>query len=297
MRLPLTERLERSFAARASDFPAQTRALLLAGAANDTESLREALNAASVVSATEVTISDLSPAVDARLVEVHDARLRFRHPLMRSAIIQAASVSDLRAAHAALASGLGAQPDRHVWHLSASTVGADETVAAQLDDLASRAQRRGAAATAAAALERAAQLSEDENAQAIRLLRSGELAFQLGRHDDVQRLLKAAEPLARGHEDVGRIALIREMTEAGRPRDAVRLRSTVDSAEQLYSLGHRQWLSICFGLQPPLATGPIQTFKRAKSCCQRSTGCSFPTMTRGALSSWRQPGPSSTAPQ
>jgi DNA-binding CsgD family transcriptional regulator/tetratricopeptide (TPR) repeat protein len=263
--LPLTQRLERSFASRASDLDPETRALLLAAAVNDTDSVSEALSAASVLSGTRVVLGDLCPAVDARLVDIDNSCLRFRHTLMRSAVRQAASVSEVRAAHAALASVLTGQPDRKVWHLAASTTGVNETVAAELDAAATRAQRRGSVATAAAALERAAQLSGDENALALRLLRSGEFAFQLGRHGDVSRLLKAAEPVARGPEDLGRIALIREMTDAGRPRDAARLRATVASAEELFALGHPRlalnlfWAaaSSCYWTDPGIQTREI----------------------------------------
>jgi len=80
---------------------------------NDTESVGEAVGAASLVTGAEVTLADLTPAVDARLVDVDDAGLRFRHPPVRSAIRQAASVSELPHAQSALASvlpDLGANP-------------------------------------------------------------------------------------------------------------------------------------------------------------------------------------------
>jgi hypothetical protein len=207
---------------------------------NDTESVGEAVGAASLVTGAEVTLADLTPAVDARLVDVDDAGLRFRHPLVRSAIRQAASVSELRHAQSALASVLPDQPDRRAWHLAASTIGADEAVAADLDAIAARARRRGSMATTAAALERAAQLSEDDAARTTRLLQAGELAFQLGRQDEASRLVRAAEPLAVAREDLGRIALVREMTAAGRPRDPGKLRALVHSANELSSLGHRR---------------------------------------------------------
>ena len=262
---PLSERLERAFAAREKDLQPRTRALLLAGAVNDTESVREALTAAALIAQAEVTLADLTPAVQARLVDldVDDSRLRFRHPLVRSAIRQAANPSQRRAAHVALASVLVEEPDRRAWHLAASTVGTDEVVAAELDVVATRAQRRGSMAAAAAALERAAQLSDEKASRTARLLQAAELAFQLGRRDQATSLVGAAEPLAETREDFGRIALVREMDAgAGLHRDPVRLGSLVATAEELYSQGQRRlalnllWgaASACYWSDPGLET-------------------------------------------
>src|SRR4051812_9780150 len=88
--LPLTARLERTFAARASELPAATETLLLAAGLNDSDALPEMLAAASIVAKTEIDLADLDPALSAGLVEVDEWTVRFRHPLMRSAIVQAA---------------------------------------------------------------------------------------------------------------------------------------------------------------------------------------------------------------
>src|SRR5215469_6459557 len=129
-RLPLTARLERAFAAQGSGLPAATRSALLAAAAD--------------VEGATVTADALAPAVAARLVEIHETRLWFRHPLMRSAIYQASGLSARRAAHAALAGLLADQPDRRAWHRAAAALGPDKQVAADLDAAAVRAMRRGA---------------------------------------------------------------------------------------------------------------------------------------------------------
>jgi hypothetical protein len=106
-----------------------------------------------------VTVERLAPAVEARLVEVDERGLRFRHSLVRSAIHQSATFPERHAAHAALARVLVDHPDRRAWHRAASTVGPDEAVAAELEEVAARAQRRGGLGVAAAALERAARRS------------------------------------------------------------------------------------------------------------------------------------------
>jgi hypothetical protein len=194
--LPLTARLERAFAARVSELPVVTRRLLLVAALDHDGALAEVLAAAAALERTEAVLEmdALAPAVEARLVEVDERGLRFRHPLVRSAIHQAASFPERYAAHGALAQVLEDQPDRRAWHRAASTVGPDEAVAAELEEVAARVLRRGGLGVAAAALERAARLSDGPSGQGSRLLRAAELEFELGRPDLVVRLLREAEP-------------------------------------------------------------------------------------------------------
>ena len=109
-------------------------------------------------------LEDLSPAVAAQLVDVDEQAVRFRHPLVRSAIHQAASVSQRLETHAALAQVLEGQPHRRVWHRAASVVGADEGIATELEATAGYAQQRGGGLAAISALERAAQLTRRSGA-------------------------------------------------------------------------------------------------------------------------------------
>jgi DNA-binding CsgD family transcriptional regulator len=213
--LPLTARLERAFAFQASDLPAMTRTLLLVAAVDDGGVLDEVLSATRVlkgagVSVDDVSLDTLAPAVNARLVEVDGSGLRFRHPLVRSSIYQAATVAERQAAQAALSSVLVGQPDRQVWHRAAATSGPDERVAAALDEAADRAARRGALAVAITALERAAELSDDAAPRGSRLVRAAGFAFELGRPALWLRLVRAAEPLELASEDSLRLAWLRD---------------------------------------------------------------------------------------
>jgi DNA-binding CsgD family transcriptional regulator len=231
-RLPLTERLERAFATRASELPAATCALLLVAAADDGGVLGEILSAAAIVDGAERTVEVVAPAVFAGLVEVDDQALRFRHPLVRSAIYQSASITSRHAAHAALAAVLEAQPDRRAWHRAASIVGTDDEVASELEEAALRACRRGAVGAAVAAQERAAKLTGDPAHRARRLLRAAQLAFELGRRDLVDRLLREAEPLELGPLEPGRVLWIREMVDPRILGDGGRVRSLVETADR-----------------------------------------------------------------
>jgi DNA-binding CsgD family transcriptional regulator len=159
-RMPLTERLEQAFTGRLAGLPASTRWLLLVAAAADGAVLAELLSATSLATGSVVTMEALSPAVGIGVIELSRPRLRFTHPLLRSAIYQAATQAQRQAAHTALAEVLAGQPDRQVWHLAEATVGPDEQVAAALDLAATRAEQRGAAHLAATAIERAAELGD-----------------------------------------------------------------------------------------------------------------------------------------
>ncbi len=230
--LPLTARLEQAFAARATGLPEAARRVLLAAAVDDEADLTEVLAVASSLAGSALPADAVDPAVFAGLVEADEVSIRFRHPLVRSAIYQQASAPLRRAAHAALAAVLAGQPDRRAWHRAAATVGVDEEVAAELEAAAWRAHRRGAVQVALAGQQRAAMLSPDPGRRAGRLLRAAEMGFELGRHDVVDRLLAEAEQYRPGPLQRARIAWIREMFYDGIPGDAERIRGLVQVADQ-----------------------------------------------------------------
>src|SRR6266851_1358154 len=182
--LPLPTRLEQAFAARLAGLGSDTRRLVLLAAMEDGELPELARDPA------------WAPAVAAGLGTLDYGRFRFRHPLIRSAVAQAATPEERRKAHAALAQAFQNEPDRAVWHRAAAAAGVpNEEVAQALDEAAERARLRGGRDVALAALDRAAELSVDRGPRALRLFRAGELAFELGRSTDSVRLLRAAQQL------------------------------------------------------------------------------------------------------
>lgn len=210
--LPLTTRLERSFASRISDLPLTTRRLLLVAAMDDRSNLAEVISATKLLSGADLTLDALTPAVSAGLLSVDGIEVRFRHTLVRSAMYSASSIAERVAAHSALANVLRNDADRRVWHQAAATVGLDDSAAEGLESAASRALRRGDVRVAIQALERAAQLSADVTRRARCLLQAAELAFETGWPDLVVGLLQKAQALELQPRDRVRLTWFREAT-------------------------------------------------------------------------------------
>ena len=237
--LQLTARLERTFVSRYDELPLATRTALLVAAVDDAAEVGEVLKAASIMRSRPVTIADLTPAAAARLADVDQTELRFRHPVVRSAIHQSASLADRLAAHAALVACLEDQPDRRAWHRASSVIGRDESAAAELVDAAVRARARGALIVSVNALERAANMTPDPARRGERLLLAAELAFELGRRDLVARLVLDAElllPLVRGPLAEARATLVRGWGDTRAPQ-LQRVQSIVAIAEGAQSAG------------------------------------------------------------
>ncbi|SEH01079.1 Predicted ATPase [Nonomuraea solani] len=238
--LPLTARLEQAFAVRLADLPPPARALLLVAAANDGHDLADTLAGGAMVTGAEVSADALAPAVDAGLVELQEQALRFRHPLVRSAIYQRAGRTDRLAAHAALARVHGRDPDRRAWHRAAAIAHRDESVAAELEEVAARARQRGAIPVAVTALRRAAEVSEEPAAGAHRVLAAAELAFELGRGDQAAELLALAEPSVAGELPRARVVLLSEELGEGRNDGPAGIRRLITTAEAVAAAGDRE---------------------------------------------------------
>ncbi|MET0452923.1 MAG: AAA family ATPase [Mycobacterium sp.] len=186
---PLASRLERTFDHRLGELPPQTRTLLLLAAAEPTGEPAWLWAAAAQL---EIGREATLPAERSGLIAV-ESRLRFRHPLVRSAVYRNASHSARRQAHAALAdviSGPGADEHR-AWHRAHAADAPDETVAVQLVESADRARRRGGATAAAAFLAYAVELTPDPARRAERALAAAQAKVDAGDPDSAARLLMA----------------------------------------------------------------------------------------------------------
>jgi DNA-binding CsgD family transcriptional regulator len=158
--LPLSQRLQTLFVSRVAGLPPPTQRLLLLATLEASGQLGVLQKAAREMSE-QAGLDDLSPAERDQLIQVDAGtrRLTFRHPLIRSAVVQLSTASERLAAHRVLALVLADDPERRAWHLGEACLEPDEQVAGLLEEAAHHRQRRGDAAGAAVALTRAADLS------------------------------------------------------------------------------------------------------------------------------------------
>jgi DNA-binding CsgD family transcriptional regulator len=184
-----TDRLTAVITARFADLPEPARAALLLAAVADGPDLSAAAG-----HGTGPDAQTLASAEQVGLVKIDRNGLQFSHPLVRSAIYHSVPFAQRAAAHRKLAAALENEPDRRAWHLAAAALQPDARVASLLEATATQAQRRGGAAAAALALERAAELSPDRADQARRLVVAASAAVSTGQGDWIQDL--AARALA-----------------------------------------------------------------------------------------------------
>jgi DNA-binding CsgD family transcriptional regulator len=187
----LPSQLEERYLRRISALPTATQRLMLLAAA---EPLGDAGLLWQAAERLSLDPGALVPATEAGLLDIDD-RVRFRHSLVRSAVYRAASLDERRRVHDALAevSDPELAAERRAWHRALAAAEPDETVAADLERSAGRAQSRGGLPAAAALLERATGLTPDPAVQAGRALAAAEVSFQSGDFDATQRLLATAE--------------------------------------------------------------------------------------------------------
>jgi len=187
----LAARIEESFQRRFDLLPAQTRCLVLIAAA---EPLGDPVLLWRAAARLGIGPDAATPAAAAGLFEL-GARVRFRHPLVRSAVYRVASHDERRTVHRALgeATDPDVDPNRRAWHRAHAAAGPDEDVASEVARAAERTQARGGLAAAAALLERSAALSADPTRRAARALAAAEATHHAGLPDAALGLLATAE--------------------------------------------------------------------------------------------------------
>ncbi|GLI00198.1 helix-turn-helix transcriptional regulator [Phytohabitans aurantiacus] len=228
---PLASQIEQSLLRRIRSLPAATQRLLLVAAAEpvgDVSLLRRAAERL------EIGADAAAEAEAAGLIEF-GARVRFRHPLVRSAAYRTASPAERRDAHRALAASTDTEsdPDRRAWHRAHAAVEPDEAVAGELERSADRAQARGGIAAAAAFLRRATELTPDPARRGTRAMAAAQATFEAGDPDAALELAAAAEmgPLDPLHR--GRLARLRAQIAFARRRGGDALPLLLDAARQL----------------------------------------------------------------
>jgi DNA-binding CsgD family transcriptional regulator len=188
---PVTGRIEQSFLRRVRPLPQETQRLLVLAAAEPVGDPALLWRAAGKLG---ISADAAAPAEAGGLLTVA-TRVTFRHPLVRSAVYQAAPAGERRRAHEAIAEATDqdTDPDRRAWHRAQAAAGPDEDVAAELERSAGRAQARGGFAAAAAFLEHSAALTPDPGRRAQRALAAAQAKYQAGAFNAALGLLATAE--------------------------------------------------------------------------------------------------------
>ena len=232
---PLVSQIEETFLRRIRSLPAATQRLLLVAAAEpvgDVSLLRR-------VAGRLALGADAATAAEAAGLIGFGARVRFRHPLVRSAAYRAADAGARREVHRALAEATDPQsdPDRRAWHRAHATAEPDEAVAGELERSADRARARGGIAAAAAFLTRATELTPDAATRGARAVTAASVNFEAGSPELASELLAAAELGPLDELQRARLARLRARIAFARQRGRDAVPPLVDAARRLERLG------------------------------------------------------------
>jgi DNA-binding CsgD family transcriptional regulator len=226
--------IERSFARQAESLSSETRSLLLIAAADPVGDPMLVWRAAE-----KAGIEVSGPAAsDMEDLLVIDARVRFRHPLVRSAVYRSASSPERRAAHLALAEVTDREvdPDRRAWHLAIAASGPDEYVATELEHAARRAQDRGGWAAHAAFMRRSVALTRDPIRRSERALAGAYASMYTGAFEVALTLLATADAGPLDEFGRVRVRLLRAEAMYGLNRGNDATSQLLDAAEAMEPL-------------------------------------------------------------
>ncbi|MER7688475.1 AAA family ATPase [Streptomyces sp. NPDC097610] len=231
---PVASRVERDFAGRLGALPAATRTLLLIAAAEPVGDVRLLIRAAASLGITP----DAAPAMAAGLIEFGEP-VRFRHPLVRSAVYHGAEPEDRRAVHRALAEATDPllDPDRRAWHAAQAADGPDEEVAAGLEQAADRARQRGGIAAEAVLLERAVEVTPDPWPRGRRALAAAEAHFSAAAPERATELAAVADLYPLSVLDRARLARLRARILFARSRSDEAAPLLLNAAAQFTAAG------------------------------------------------------------
>jgi DNA-binding CsgD family transcriptional regulator len=195
--IPLSPQLEGVFRQRIGRLPETAQTALLIAATDTTGDMPAVLRA---MAGLGLPPDALDPAEGAALIRIYGTTMTFRHPLVRSALYQGATMSQRQRVHAALADAFTGEEhaDRRVWHQALATLTGDEEVAAALETSARRSQARAAHSSAATAFLRAAELSTDAEHRTRRIAAAAQAAWDAGQPERARDAIARALPAADG---------------------------------------------------------------------------------------------------
>jgi DNA-binding CsgD family transcriptional regulator len=185
--LPVGGSLQARYLRQIRSMPAETQVLLLAAAADPTGDPALLWRAGEFLG---FGVRAAAPAEAEGLLRFGPL-VRFRHPLIRSAVYHGAALAERVRVHEALARATdpNAAADLRAWHLAEAAIGPDESVAGELERAADRAGDRGGWAASARFLTRAATLTPDADERFRRVLAAAQAETTAGASGRAQALL------------------------------------------------------------------------------------------------------------
>ena len=275
--LPLGQRLGDRFLGQVHNLPPGAQDFVLLASADVTGGRSRLWRAAA-----QAGIDADTAAADASgILEFSGNSVRFRHPLLRSAVYHGATDSDRRRAHAVLSEACSFEGnlDRCAWHRAAAAIVPDEELAAEIQQAAERASGRGGYAAAAALLRRSAELTPGDGARAKREVARAGAEFLAGHPGQARELVRAAMP--RLADDAARGLAKRLNGEIlfaeGRAAEAAAV--LTDASRTLAPDARLARDTLLEALEAAIWAGPAETGKIARAAQDLPPACSPPTVT------------------
>ncbi|WP_146243321.1 LuxR family transcriptional regulator [Curtobacterium sp. MCBD17_021] len=214
---PVVGRVEQEFADRYAELDQPTRLALLAVALSSGASAEEAAQVAGRALGKVPAPAWTERASTSGLLEwVAPRAIRFRHPLVQSAVLAASSPTERAAVLTALLREHEDEPTRTIWWRAELATGHDDLLA---DEIAAFADGRTAMSdpfVAGRAVERAAELTSDVALRVDRLIAAAELAGLSGRVSEASLLAHRASSEAPDRLRAARAAWVSETLPTGR---------------------------------------------------------------------------------
>ena len=231
----LPERIEHSYRRQIGGATAAVRQLLLLAAAEplgDPALLWRAAERLGIDPGDQILATGLSGFLNI------DTRIRFAHPLLRSAVYRGASAQERRRVHAALAEVTDPDVDleRLAWHRAQAAGDPDEGLAEELEKCAIRAQGRGGPAAAGAFYLRASELSPQPRPKARRLLTAADAYHQAGLPDASLQLLSRLDTSVQSTLEAAQLQLLQARIAFTMGRGSETAAMLVRAAQQLQEL-------------------------------------------------------------
>ena len=189
---PVGSRLQQHFLAMVHALPVETQTFLQLASVDSSTDPVVLWHAAKLLGVDR----DAAAAAESERLIVVAPRVSFRHPLIRSAIYHGTPPAERRTMHAALADAIDPKvdPDRHAEHRALAAVQPDEEIALELLRAAERGKEKGAYDAWARYAYKAAELTPDRGARAIRFVDAAQALLSAGRADQAKAALNEALP-------------------------------------------------------------------------------------------------------